>query len=295
MTEPPPATSPDIYHAIPLIIGDLPAIGKDRQMTEGPRYSYRGIEDILPHIKQLFARYGVHLTPVFDVLVDAETTTSSGKPTRRIVVKGMFRFSANDGSFVAAQTIGEAMDSGDKATNKAMTAALKAALVQTFAVADADDPDHHRPELEGAPVAEPVRYENFDTLKALGPTLAALNLAGAVKDYAGQHGIDLRPGHDEARLATVVIKARQLIVDRVTSATTPVVNASITAPPPVPDTDVVAQARRELDEVLAARAGDAEPGVPADSVDPEVAEVAEDEALARIMDEFGPGTEVVDD
>ena len=76
---------------------------------------------------------------------------------------------------------------------------------------------------------------------------------------------------------------------------TTVVNNTITAPPPVPDTDMVAQARRELDEVLAAHADDAEPGVPADSVDPEVAEAAEDEALARIMEQFGPGTEVVDD
>ncbi len=248
---PPPAvTDPDIYHAIPLIIGDLPAIGKDREMTEVPRYKYRGIEDILPPIKRLFARYGVHLTPVFDVLVDEPTTTSTGKPSRRVVVKGMFRFSANDGSFVAAQTIGEAMDSGDKATNKAMTAALKAALVQTFSISDGDDPDHHRPELESEPV---VRYLNFDTLKALGPVLKATGLDEHVRGYAAEQGIDLRPGHDEDP-----------------------------GPPAIPgDTDVVAQARKELDEALARAGAEGEPAVEADP-------------MAKIMEQFGPGTEVVD-
>lgn len=292
--------TPRIHAAVAAIISELPAFGKDAEMEQGQRYRYRSIDSMLPYFKELFAAHGVHCTPVYEVLVDGTVTARGGAEMTRAVVKGMFRFiSAEDGSSVACQTIGEARDAGDKAFNKAMTAAYKYALIQTFAVADADDPDHHRPELEGVAAAEPVRYENFDTLKALGPTLAALDLAGTVKDYAGQHGIDLRPGHDEARLAAVVIVARKLIVDRLGAATAPsateTVNTTITEPPPVPDTDIVAQARRELDEVLAAHADDAEPGVPADSVDPEVAEAAEGEALALIMDEFGPGAEVVDD
>jgi len=277
---PPPAVAdPDIYHAIPLIIGDLPAIGKDRQMSGGGQsYKYRGIEDILPHIKTLFARYGVHLTPVFDVITDEPTTTTTGKPTRRVVVKGMFRFSANDGSFVAAQTIGEAMDSGDKSMNKAMTAALKAAIVQTFSVADGDDPDHSRPELEDEPV---VRYLNFDTLKALGPVLKATGLDEHVRGYAAEQGIDLRPGHDEERLALVVAVAQARLTERANSHGD-IVTVVTPGPPAIPgDTDVVAQARKELDEALARAGAEGEPAVEADP-------------MAKIMEQFGPGTEVVD-
>lgn len=298
MTEPPTHT-PMIHGAITAIIADLPAFGKDAEMEQGQRYRYRSIDSMLPHFKELFATHGVHVAPVYEVLVDTTITTRGGAEMTRAVVKGMFRFvCAEDGSSVACQTIGEARDSGDKAFNKAMTAAYKYALIQTFAVADADDPDHHRPELEGAPVAEPVRYPNFDALKALGPTLKAADLTAEVKMFAEAHHIDMRPGHDEDGLALVLAEANRRLAEVASvapAAVTTVVNNTITAPPPVPDTDVVAQARRELDEVLARDADDAEPGVLADSVDPEVAEQAEGEAMARIMDQFGPGTEVIED
>lgn len=290
--------TPRIHAAVAAIISELPAFGKDAEMEQGQRYRYRSIDSMLPYFKELFAAHGVHCTPVYEVLVDGTVTARGGAEMTRAVVKGMFRFiSAEDGSSVACQTIGEARDAGDKAFNKAMTAAYKYALIQTFAVADADDPDHHRPELEGVAAAEPVRYPNFDALKALGPALKAADLAAEVKMFAEAHHIDMRPGHDEDGLALVLTEANRRLAEVAAvapAAVTTVVNSTITAPPPVPDTDVVAQARRELDEVLAAHADDGEPAVPADSVDPEVAEAVEDEALARIMEQFGPGTEAVD-
>ena len=300
MTEPPVTEHLPIHEAIPRIIGDLPAIGKDSKMTEGPaRYDYRGIEDIMPHVRQLFARYGVHIAPMFEVLRD-EGITINSKPWNRVVLQGTFRFGANDGSYIVARTIGEARDNSDKAYNKAMTAAYKYAITQVLAIGG-DDPDAYHPgsgEAVRPGAAEPVRYPNFDALKALGPALKAADLAAEVKMFAEAHHIDMRPGHDEDGLALVLAEVNRRLAEVAAvapAAVTTVVNNTITAPPPVPDTDMVTQARRELDEVLAAHADDAEPGVPADSVDPEVAEAAEDEALARIMEQFGPGTEVVDD
>ena len=49
--------------------------------------------------------------------------------------------SAEDGSKTTARMIGEAMDSGDKATNKAMSAAYKYAAFQTFAIPTEGTPD----------------------------------------------------------------------------------------------------------------------------------------------------------
>jgi hypothetical protein len=43
-------------------------------------------------------------------------------------------FYAADGSNVVAVTIGEAMDSGDKSANKAMSAAMKYAMIETFSI-----------------------------------------------------------------------------------------------------------------------------------------------------------------
>jgi hypothetical protein len=288
MTEPPPLTP--IYVAIPRIIGDLPGIGKDSTMTEGPRYDYRGIDDIMPHVKQLFARHGVHIAPIYELVSDTEVVVGrNNSKMTRVVLKGMFRFTANDGSSIVCQTYGEARDSGDKAFNKAMTAALKYAIIQVLAIADGDDPDDYRPELaegeqrggQAAPAA--VSYPNYDALKALGPALAAAGLAPAVKLYAADMGIDLRPGHGEDRLPVVLAEAERLLAAVNGNAGPPSV------PEPIkPDTDVVAQARKELDEAIERAGLESEAGVAIEDVDTT-------DPLARIMDQFGPGTEVVEE
>lgn len=58
-----------------------------------------------------------------------------------------YNFTAADGSSVASKVVGEAFDFGDKATNKAMSAAHKYLLLQTFLIpthdiADADQNDY---------------------------------------------------------------------------------------------------------------------------------------------------------
>jgi hypothetical protein len=279
MTEPPTLTP--IHIAIPRIIGDLPGIGKDSRMTQGQQYDYRGIDDMMPHIKTQFARHGVHITPIYELVSDAEVVVgrNNAKMTR-VVLKGMFRFTANDGSSVVCQTFGEARDSGDKAFNKAMTASLKYALMQVLAIADGDDPDAHRPELAegevrggGAAVPQPS-FPNFDRLKALGPALQEHGFADKVKEFAHANGIDMRPGHDEERLPEVIAFAEKLFIAR-TDGPVPA------GPPPVPDPpvkrDPVADAKADLDAKLAT---------------PEPDEAGD--AMARIVDQFGAGTEVVE-
>ena len=278
MTEPPTLTP--IHIAIPRIIGDLPAIGKDSEMKDGPRYSYRGIDDIMPHIKQLFARHGVHVTPVYEIVSDTEIEVGKfNTKMTRAVVKGMFRFTANDGTSVVAQTIGEARDAGDKAYTKAMTSSFKYAILEVFAIAGGDDPDDYRPELVGAVAPEPT--PNYDRLAELGPKMKAAGVADAVKAWAKAANIDLRRGHDDDRLADVIAYAEDQLRPQ------PEV---VTGPPPVPepikpDSDVVAQARKELDEAIERAGVEGEPAVEdVDATDP----------LARIMDQFGPGAEVVE-
>lgn len=59
-----------------------------------------------------------------------------------------FHFVASDGSEVKISNVGEAMDSGDKGMNKAMSIALKYALMQMFLIPteDIEDADSHTPE-----------------------------------------------------------------------------------------------------------------------------------------------------
>lgn len=145
-----PTTEPlGIHEALVKIIKELPGIGKDSS-GQGLPYNYRGVEDIVPVVKRLFAEHGVHMTAEHEIVSDADKQGNSGKQ-RRVVLQSTFQFHALDGSFVETTTIGEAMDVQDKAFNKAMTAAYKYALIQTLTIADGDDPDAYQPEADAAP------------------------------------------------------------------------------------------------------------------------------------------------
>jgi hypothetical protein len=83
-----------------------------------------------------------------------EYTTSGGTVMQRSVLRVEFRFYAPDGSSVLVVTEGEAADHSDKASNKAMTAALKYCLIQTFLIPTADgEQDAHLP--DGPASSEP--------------------------------------------------------------------------------------------------------------------------------------------
>jgi hypothetical protein len=110
-------------------------IAKDRTNTQGAGYKFRGIDDVYNAIAPLLAEHGLCIIPRFVSRVCEERVSKSGGALFYVTVEAEFDFvCAADGSQHVARTFGEAMDSGDKATNKAMSAAYKYAAFQTFAI-----------------------------------------------------------------------------------------------------------------------------------------------------------------
>ena len=71
-----------------------------------------------------------------------ERSSKAGAALFYVTVEVEFDFvSAEDGSKHTVKTFGEAMDSGDKATNKAMSAAYKYAAFQAFSIPTESDND----------------------------------------------------------------------------------------------------------------------------------------------------------
>lgn len=210
-----------IHERITQIIHDLPGIGKDSRMQGGGQsYSYRGIDDIMPHIKVLFAKHGVHIAPTFTLIADASYDVErNGRTTRwrHVTLSGEFRFYASDGSSFTTTTIGEGKDSADKAQNKAMTAALKYALIQTLAIADGDDPDGYYPdEAPGETAssgASPANEEArpINELIAMRDDLKAAGLYEEVVAYAANEGVDLRPATPDEEIVPVLEHARLIL------------------------------------------------------------------------------------
>ena len=119
----------------------IQGIGKDQKNAQ-QGYMFRGIDSIYNTMAPMLAHAGLVILPAYSDRLVVERESANNKALFYVTVRGDFTFrSAKDGSEVKVSTYGEAMDSGDKATNKAMSAALKYALMQTFTIPTEGDND----------------------------------------------------------------------------------------------------------------------------------------------------------
>lgn len=137
----------NIYQSITKIMEEVPSVGKtQRNKTQG--FKYRGIDDVMNALQPLLAKNKVFIVPEILEQTREERVTSKGGNLIYSICKIKYKFYAEDGSSIEAITIGEGMDSGDKATNKAMAIAMKYALFQVFCIPtdEMKDPDSETPE-----------------------------------------------------------------------------------------------------------------------------------------------------
>ena len=105
-------------------------------------YSFRGIDDVLNALSPVLADIGLCVLPRMISRDCVERQTKNGGALFYVTVEAEFDFvAAEDGSKHTIKTFGEAMDSADKATNKAMSAAYKYAAILAFAIPTEGDND----------------------------------------------------------------------------------------------------------------------------------------------------------
>ena len=139
-------TAPTIQQALTAVMQDVGAVGKGRRIEQGPaKYAYRGIEDMLSKIQPAFVAHGIVCYPQVLSAEYRDGTTKNGGSTREATMHVRFVFLGPAGDSIEVETIGEATDTSDKASNKAMTAAYKYALLLTLAIpTQLDDQDAER-------------------------------------------------------------------------------------------------------------------------------------------------------
>ena len=113
-----------IYYAINQIMREIVGIEKSRK-NEKQGYRFRGIDDVYLAAQPLFAKYGVFTLPRITASTSEIKETKNGSMLYRLLTVEYDFISSEDGSKITACVIGEGMDPGDKATNKAMSAAHK--------------------------------------------------------------------------------------------------------------------------------------------------------------------------
>jgi hypothetical protein len=159
-------------------------IGKTRKNAQ-QGYNFRGVDEVMNAFAPILADEGLYLRPRFTERDVAERVNQKGTALFYVTVRGEFDFSNETGETVTVGPFyGEAMDSGDKATNKAMATAFKYAMFQTFCVplegvtgGDADQDTHE--------VASEVTAKADDFASAIESATDEVELQRIGKDLAG--------------------------------------------------------------------------------------------------------------
>lgn len=141
---------PMIYGALAGVIADVGAVAKDK-INKQQGFKFRSIDDVYNALHPALAKNKVVIVPrILERDCEVVGKTQKGTDMIKVVCKIKFNFYAEDGSTVESIIVGEGLDTGDKATNKAMAIAYKYACFQVFCIPTEEmvDPDAERPELE---------------------------------------------------------------------------------------------------------------------------------------------------
>ena len=151
-----------VYAAIAAVSKNMATqgISKDRKNQQGSGYNFRGIDDVLNALSPSLVEHGLVIIPRCIERESVERQTKSGGAIFYTTVKVEFDFIAvSDGSKHTAVMYGEAMDTSDKSTNKAMSAAYKYVAFQTFCIPTEGDNDADLNTHEVA--AKPVKTKSL--------------------------------------------------------------------------------------------------------------------------------------
>lgn len=154
--------TPAVYKVISAVQAALAKAGiaKERR-NEQQGYAFRGIDEVFNALSPILAAEGLVILPRMLTRSVVERQAKSGGVLFYVTVEAEFDMvAAHDGSKHTVRTFGEAMDSGDKATNKAMSAAYKYAAFQTFCIPTEGDNDADATTHEVAP-AKPEGYDDW--------------------------------------------------------------------------------------------------------------------------------------
>jgi hypothetical protein len=132
--------TPAIFGRMADIMAAIEPIAKTRKNVE-QHYTFRGIDDVMNELGPLMAKHRVFVLTDIIEANRSERTTQKGSVLLYARLRVKITFMTDDGSSVSSTVEGEGMDSGDKATNKALSAALKYACLQTFMIPTAEQKD----------------------------------------------------------------------------------------------------------------------------------------------------------
>jgi hypothetical protein len=154
--------APSVYSAINAISAELAQHGIPKtHVNDTDEYNYRSIDDLLDRLAPLLAKHRLCVLPNAVERSLVERQDVSQRMMFHVSLKVAFNLtSVDDGTSHTVEAFGEALDASDKATSKAMSAAYKSAMVQTFCIplSGSEDADQVSPKVTArSHIAEPIQ------------------------------------------------------------------------------------------------------------------------------------------
>ena len=188
----------NIYKKMMAITSELSNVKKNLTVSTGGNNSYKAVSerDVLDAVKPLEARYGIYSYPYKREIIEKDVVTSKSTYKDRTTEKNQFRLrievtyrfinTDNPSEVIDVTSYGDGIDSGDKATGKAMTYADKYALMKAYKISTGDDPDQEASPEDGYEKAKAEPKKDM----AISPELVtAINYE---RGQLGRYGVDVR-------------------------------------------------------------------------------------------------------
>jgi hypothetical protein len=146
-----------VQEAIIAVMKDVGAVGKNEKNT-AQGFQFRGIDTVINAVSPALQKHGLIVLPqLLDHSYETVEIGAKRTPMGHAIVQVQYMFVGPEGDTLTTAVAAEAMDSGDKATAKAMSVALRTALLQSLALPTGEtDPDATSYERSPKAPAKPI-------------------------------------------------------------------------------------------------------------------------------------------
>jgi hypothetical protein len=171
-----------VLKVICAVQADLAAAGIAKGDTNTfDNYKFRGIDAVLNALAPLLSKHGLIIMPSVTSSEIRGVQSSQGKPQQHAKVTVDYTLYDTEGDSITHSFVGEGMDRGDKAINKACTAAFKYFLFEAFCIPVEGTPDA---DSESPEVGDTETPEMVEAGVQLNDCLEQDDYLGAAQVYA---------------------------------------------------------------------------------------------------------------
>jgi hypothetical protein len=216
--------SGQVYAAIAQVMAEVAKKGvpkRQRNATDG--YAFRGIDDVYNALSRALSKHRLCILPQILERIVTERRGAGSEVLCHVTIRAAFTFVAvEDGSSHTVEIYGEALDSSDKATAKAMSAAYKYACFQTFCIPTEgdNDADARSPRPKAAPTIVAIPDQGWvewavDIQELVASCESVMAIERVQETYARElHGLSRAEPKLYAKLGRVVRARRSAVTPK---------------------------------------------------------------------------------